>query len=125
MATTAVESHVMPSETWPTGDDYTRALALLAAAAHAVDALHGRLYRLVSDAAPSLREGQPAPDARDIGNLAVFVTHAELDIRGMADDVKDAEERLRNITLDNDYIESSVSRRELIDLALGDWKDDD
>ena len=92
-------------ETWPTGDDYTKALAKLGAAAYAVDVLSSRLYRLVDEGvAPSLVEGAEAPQFRDIGNLFVFTEHAALDVRQLKNDVERMAERCRNVSLDKDYL---------------------
>jgi len=103
MATTKQKTSV--PETWPTGDDYTRALANLAAAAYVVDVLSGRLHRLVDDeTAPSLRKGVEVPQLQDIGNLYVFTEHAELDVRQLANDVERMAEKCRQVSLDKDYI---------------------
>jgi hypothetical protein len=104
MATTTKKASV--SETWPTGDDYTRALAHLSTAAHAVDVLSSRLHRLVEDGvAPSLAEGAAAPQLRDIGNLFVFTEHAALDVRQLKGDVEQMAAKCRSVSLDEDYFE--------------------
>jgi hypothetical protein len=93
-------------ETWPTGDDYTRALAHLGAATHAVDVLSIRLTRLVdAGVAPSLRAGAEDPQLRDLASLYVFTQHAMLDIRTLKDDVERMEARCQSVSLDKDYLD--------------------
>ena len=120
MATTV--ERTMPSETWPTGDDYTRALALLSASCHAIDLLDGRLSRLVDHKrSPALNEGQPDPDIRDLGNLKVFVERARLDLQTMMRTVEDAEAKVSEVALDEDWLESSLSLEDAARDALAEW----